>query len=145
MANTAADPEKIFMSKIGDFKNFGISSPIQEDDAVTFKLSGRQLNEVRHLLDLSQLVAFTSGAEYIINGNESSAITPTSINTKQQSYNGANKLAPIVVNGTALYVQDRGSVVRDIAFKFDADGYQGDDISIFASHLFEGYTIDVSL
>lgn len=141
LANTMAEPEKIFSSKIGDFKNFGISSPIQDDDAITFKISGRQVNEVRHLLDLGKLVAFTSGGEYIINGNDASAVTPTSVNTQQQSYNGASFLSPLVVNDTALYVQERGSVVRDIAFKFESDGYSGDDLTIFAFHLFEGFTL----
>jgi hypothetical protein len=141
LANTQNDVEKIFSSKIGDFKNFGVSSPIQDDDAITFKISGRQVNEVRHLLDLGKLVAFTSGGEYIINGNDASAITPTSVNTQQQSYNGASFLSPLVINDTALYVQDRGSVVRDIAFRFESDGYSGDDLTIFAFHLFEGFTL----
>jgi len=141
MASTTNDPEKIFTSKIGDFKNFGVSSPIQDDDGITFKISGRQVNEVKHLLDLSKLVAFTTGGEYIINGNDASVLTPTSVNTQQQSYNGASYLSPLVINDTALYVQERGSVVRDIAFRFESDGYAGDDLTIFAFHLFEGYTL----
>ena len=141
MGNTTNDPEKIFTSKIGDFKNFGVSSPIQDDDGITFKISGRQVNEVKHLLDLSKLVAFTSGGEYVINGNDASILSPTSVNTQQQSYNGASFLSPLVINDTALYVQERGSVVRDIAFRFEADGYAGDDLTIFAFHLFEGYTL----
>lgn len=141
LANTLRDPEKIYSSRIGEFKNFNVYSPIRDDDAITFKISGRQVNEVRHLLDLSKLVAFTTGGEYVINGNDSSLITPTSINTQQQSYNGASILSPLVINDTALYVQERGSVVRDIAFRFEADGYAGDDLTIFAFHLFEGFTL----
>lgn len=141
LGNTASDTEKIYSSKIGEFKNFGVSSPIQDDDALTFKISSRQVSTIRHLLDLGQLVVFSQGGEHIVGAGSNDALTPANINVKQQSYNGASKLSPLVVNDTALYVQERGSVVRDIAFRFESDGYTGDDLTIFAFHLFEGFEI----
>ena len=40
-----------------------------------------------------------------------------------------------------LFVQARGSIVRDFAFDFLVNGYRGSDLTIFSSHLVEGYTI----
>jgi hypothetical protein len=47
----------------------------------------------------------------------------------------------VVIDGTIIYVQDRGSVVRDLAFSLESDGYRGNDLTTFSSHLFRGYTI----
>lgn len=140
-ANTNDDPEKVFCSKTGNFYNFSISFPIQDDDAVTFNLAGRQVNAVQHLIELGKLVSFTSGGEWVIEGDSAGILTPAEINPKQHSYNGAGVLPPLIIGGNALYVQARGSIVRDLGFDFQIDGYRGNDLTIFASHLFEGYTL----
>jgi len=141
IANTDDEPEKIWGSKTGNFSNFNTSSPIQDDDAVTFTLAGRQVNEVLHMLDLGKLVVFTSGGEHAIEGDQAGNITPGNINPKQHSYNGSTTLKPIIVGSTAIHVQARGSIVRDLGFDYQVDGYRGNDLTIFAAHLFDGYTL----
>ena len=47
----------------------------------------------------------------------------------------------MVIGDTALFVQEKGSRVRDIRYTFEADRYTGDDLSILARHMFEGYEI----
>lgn len=136
--NLQNDSEGIYLSRTGKFKNFSTSSPIKDDDAVTFKMAGRQVNEIRHLLDLGNLVILTASGEW---GLQSGVISPTSISPKQYSYNGASKLMPVVVNNTAIYVQARGSIVRDIGYSYQSDGYTGNDLTIFSAHLFDGYQL----
>jgi hypothetical protein len=133
--------EEVRASRVGLFNNFSTSFPTQEADAIRFRMAGRQVNEIRHLLDLSKLVIMTSGGEFTAEGNGNGSITPTSINTKQYSYNGSSKRIPIVIDSTALYVQARGNVVRDIGFDYTVDGYQGNDLTVFSSHLFKGIEI----
>jgi hypothetical protein len=140
-ANSTNKTETVWGSRTGQYNNFTVSSPLQDDDAVTFTMAGRQVNEVKHLLDLGQLIVFTSGGEWTCEGSNSGAISPTDINLKQHSYNGSSDLAPLVVGGNALYVQARGSIVRDLAFEFEADGYRGNDLTVFSSHLVDGYTL----
>jgi hypothetical protein len=139
-ANTTNDPEKCWLSRIGFYKNFTISNPIQDDDAVTFTLAGRQVNAVKHLVDVGRLLLFSSSGEWAV-GDDSGLITPTAIYPKQYDYKGANDLAPIVIAGTALFVQARGSAVFGLGFDYQIDGYRGNELSIFASHLFEKYEI----
>lgn len=141
-ANTDNDPEDVFASRIGAFKNFTTRSPLQDDDAFQFNLAGRQVNEVNSLLVLnSTLVMLTSGGEWSIQGNQAGTLTPADVNPTQQSYNGSSTLQPILVNGTALYVQARESIIRDLGFSFEVEGYNGNDLTIFSSHLFEDFTI----
>lgn len=139
--NTNNNPEEIQGSKSGNFKNFSRSSPIQDDDALSFTLAGRQVNSIKHMIDLGTLLVLTQGGEWSVQGSSGGVLTPSTIDAKQYSYNGSSDLYPIVINGNALYVQERGSIVRDIAFDFQVDGYRGSDVTILSSHLFEGYTL----
>lgn len=137
-ANSNNDPEKIWLSRPGLFKNFSKSQPVQEDDTVQFVLAGKLFSKVYHVVDLGKLIVFTESGEWAVNGDESGAVTPTKINAKQYSYNGASpKLAPIVIGTSAIYVQARGSIVRDLNFRLEQDGYGGNDLTIFSSHLFD--------
>lgn len=138
--NTINDPEKIWMGRTGHFKNFTTSTPLQDDDAVTFNIAGRRVNEVRHLIELDKMIVFSSGGEWSIEGDDAGIIRPGQVNPKQRSYRGASIVTPVIVGNSIVYVQARGSIIRDLAN--DAiEGYKGNDLTIFSPHLFEGYTI----
>lgn len=140
-ANTDNNPERFFTSRTGQFGNFTRSSPLQDDDAVTTTLAGREVNEIRHMIELGTLVLFTTGGEWGIQGDQSGVLTPVDVNPKQHSYNGSGSLPPLIVGANALYLQARGSVVRDLGFDFQVDGYRGNELSIFAAHLFDRFTL----
>lgn len=139
-ANTNNNPETVYASRTANFKNFTASSPLQDDDAVTFRLAGKQVNAVRHLLDLDQLIIMTSGSEWSVGGDAAQILTPDNVNARQKSYNGSSTLPPIIVVNSVLFVQARGGAVRDL-FNDALEGYKGNDLTIFASHLFDGHTL----
>jgi hypothetical protein len=141
-AGSDDEPETIFTSRTGFHSNFTTSYPIKDDDAIRFTLAGRRVNRIRNLLDLGTLVAFTSGSEWTINGDSAGTLIPSAINARQETYFGSSNLQPIIVGRNALFVQDRGSVVRDLLQDFEVSGYRGSDLTVFASHLFEGFTLD---
>lgn len=66
-AASTAFPQTIWASRTGDYKDFGKSNPTQDDDRIIYTYAGRQVNEIRHLIDVGSLVALTSGGEYVIN------------------------------------------------------------------------------
>ncbi len=145
-ANTPLYPEKIWASRSGDFHNLTIRSPLQEDDAVTFTLAGRQVNEVRHLVEVdARFVVLTAGGEWEIQGDVDGVITPAAVNPNQIGFNGAATVPPVIIGNTTLFVQARGSIVRDLRFEVSSDGtgggYRGRDLSVFADHLFKGRTV----
>ena len=139
-ANTENKTATVELSRTGMFTNFTRSNPIQADDGVSFTMEGR-MNRIEHLVDLGGLIVLTSGGEWAVKGGEGGMITPTSINMQKASYNGASSLTPIVVSGTLLFVQSGGSVVRDLVFDYQVDGYRGNELSIYSSHLVDGYKI----
>jgi len=142
-ANSTNNPETIWASKTSLFHNFTTSVPLQDDDAITFQCAGKQVNDIRHILELlGRMVVFTASGEWAILGGTSGIITPTGINPKQQSYNGSvENLAPIIINNTAIYCQARGNIIRDLEYDIRVDGYHGDDLTIFSAHLFDNYTL----
>lgn len=139
--NTVSEPETVYMSRTGFYHNFTVSNPGQDDDAVTFAPVGRQVNQIKHLIDVGKFVVFTASGEWVVNGDQTGAITPSNSTPKQQTYNGSGELAPLIIDGDVLYVQARGSIVRDLAFDYQIDGYRGNDLTVFSAHLLDGYTI----
>lgn len=140
-ANTNTNPEEVRLSRIGAYKNFITSNPLQDDDPIKFTMAGVRVNAVKHILDVGGLpVVFTESAEVTLEG-DGGVLTPFGVNPKTYSRNGCSDLAPIIVDNTALYVQARGSIVRDLLFDYQSDGYKGNDLTIMASHLVDGYTI----
>jgi hypothetical protein len=59
-----------------------------------------------------------------------------------QSWVGANDVPPIVTNYDILYVQSKGSAIRDLSYNIYFNTFTGTDISTLSSHLFYGYDIE---
>lgn len=140
-ANSNNNPETVWKSRIGSYKNFLRKYPLAADDSINFPLLGRKVSRILHLLENDRLLAFTSESEWIVRGNDAGVIIPTAINQRQQTENGSGSLRPIVVNGTVLYLQARGNIVRDFLFDFELESYRGNDLTVFSAHLFEDKTI----
>lgn len=140
-ANTTAQPQTVWMSKTGAFPDFGTSNPTVDDDAITFTIASRQVNAIRHMIALDKLVLLTSGGEWVVGGTDTSVITPSTVSTRIQGYRGSSLRPPIAIGNTALYLQDKGSTVRDLGYEFASDSYTGQDLTVLAAHLVEGYEI----
>jgi hypothetical protein len=140
-ANSRLEPEVIWGSRIGFPRNFGISSPLQDDDAVTFRLAGVQRHPVQHLIGLGPLIVLTDRGEWVIQGGGDGPLIPTSIQADQFGYWGASPAVPVVVGKSIIYVQARGRIVRDLQLDANVNGLNGRDLTLFAGHLFDGYTI----
>jgi hypothetical protein len=133
-------PENVWASALGAPGVFYKTTPLTDSSALSFKPYSSKFNKIKHIVPASKLVLLTENAELIINP-DGSLITPTNINISAQSYNGSSGLKPIIINESVLYVQAKNSGVRDLAFEFNIDGFTGNEISIFANHLFEGFEL----
>lgn len=140
-ANTNNEPQAVFTTQTGNYNSLRVSSPVKDDDAVTQTIAASQVNEIRHIVSLDSLLLLTSGGEWKATEGQDRVLTPSTIGFRPQSFNGASWVPPVVVNDTVLYVQEKGSRLRDLGYQFSADKFQGDDLSIMSEHLFEGYQI----
>jgi hypothetical protein len=144
LANQTGSPQAFFMSQPGSFFNFNVSNPIQATDSISGTLVSGQLNTIKALITQpSGLITLTDKASWLLNGGSpGSAVSPATIVANAQSFNGASEVPPIVANFDILYVQAKGSIVRDSSYNFYANVFTGTDISVLSSHLFYGYTVN---
>lgn len=136
-------PQQFFMSRPGAPYNFDVSNPIQPNDAISGQLVSSQLNTIKALVPMpSGLITLTDRAAWQLNGGGSAeAVTPINVVGNTHSYNGCSDVPPIVANFDILYVQSKGSIVRDLTYNFYTNIFTGTDISVLSSHLFFGYQI----
>lgn len=141
-ANTINKPQSLFSTQTGMMTNFNISKPLLATDAITINISEREVNEIRHLVAMKDgLIALTSGAEWKINGANGIFEATPPPQALPQSFYGCSNVMPLVSGNLILFCQAGGSVVRDLGYTFSSDSFDGDELSIFANHLFENNQI----
>lgn len=141
-AATNSQPQTIWFTQTGNYKNLTAASPVKDDDAIAFTIAAQQVNGIRHFVALGDLIALTSGGEWKISGGGTDAVlTPSAIRVKPQGYRGSSEVPPLTIGNSVLFVQRQGAIVRDLGYSLDADAYTGNDLSILSNHLFKGRTI----
>ena len=140
-AGTANKPANIWMTKSGTESNMSYSLPIRDDDRIAFRVAAREANTIRHIVPLSQLLLLTSSAEWRVTSVNSDAITPSNISVRPQSYVGASNVQPVIINNTLIYGAARGGHVRELAYSWQSNGFVTGDLSLRASHLFDGLDV----
>ncbi len=140
-AGSSNNPQTQWFSKAANYHNMTYSIPRKADDAITRTIAAQQVNEIRHLVPLSDLIVMTSGGEWKVAAGSDDVLTPTNIHVKPQEYHGASDVRPLIVGSTVIYVQRAGRIIRDLTFKFDVDNYTGNDLSVLSDHLFLGQTV----
>ena len=140
LAATKTAPQTFWMSRTGDYYNFGVSIPQVDTDAITGTLNNGEMNGIKYMATFGEILMQTAGGTYKVSGGDK-PISPTNMQSKPQEYRGINNLTPCLIGGRVVFVQQQGSIVRDLGYTYDSDKYQGDDVSLLAAHLFEGHTV----
>lgn len=141
-ARTNTKPQTFNGSVVGDFENNNISTPVQADDAYEFTINSGQVNEIRWMAALTDLIIGTSGSEWkLIPGGNTDSVTPSSAKLVRQSRWGVSHVPPIIIGDSILFVDGSTKKVRDLFYALQRDGYDGSDLTILAQHLFLTYGI----
>lgn len=141
--NTQNNPDTYYMSQPGAYTNFDSSVPTVDSDAITGTPWAQQINGIQFFQPMpGGLVVLTGNGAWQVNGGTAAAITPADQTANPQAYNGCNnKIGPIVVNYDILYVQAKGSIIRDLSYNFFVNIYTGTDLTILSNHLFNGHQL----
>ena len=141
-AGSTNNPMTLWFSRVADFANFSTHSPLIDDDAMTITIAANETNQIQHLVPLSDLLVLTSGSEWRISGGQTQeALVPSNIAAIPQGNRGSAALRPLAVGNRTIFLQRLSKTVRAMAYSWEQDGYQSDDLSLMADHLTEGYTI----
>jgi hypothetical protein len=125
-AGSNQSPQTIWMTQPADFKNMDVSNPSQASDAIVMTIAANQVNAIKWLVPMNNLVVLTAGGAWLLVGGAITspiAVTPTNTVVVPQNYVGCADLPPIVINYDILYVQAKGSIVRDLAYNFWVNVY----------------------
>jgi hypothetical protein len=137
-ANSYAHPQSVWMSRTGDFYDFGFTTPGQDDDGIGYMLASRKINDIHWMAAAGDLIIGTSSNVWKISaGGQTDVVTPTSITARVQSGDGCAAMAPLWIGNAMLFVQRGGRSVRGLAYSLESDSFQSRDISVMAAHLFE--------
>lgn len=135
-------PNKFWGSRSGFPENFGKATPLKDDDRVAGTIVAQQVNDIRHMVPMGDLIIFTAAAEWkLYSGQNSDVLTPTTSRIKPQSQYGCSHVPPIVVGDSVIFVSRSGKSVRDLMYTLERDGYTGNDLSILANHFLENSAI----
>ncbi len=139
---TTAQPYELWMSRTGDYENFTVekvSGTITDDSAIALAFISRKQAEIQHLCPGADLFVLTDSNEWIVSGG--STVTPTKCTNKAQTFRGSSEVPPLSIGGRMIYIQKRSQSVRDFAYTFETDSYDGADLTLLAKHLFRGKQI----
>lgn len=139
------DPEANYGSRNGALFCYAPDPQLADNSPLSWKIFGKEVNQVRYYLDVGELIVFTNGGEWAVHGGTNGILTPTQLNAKQHSYNKSRSflppayvgvtIPPTVVDDVPMYVQASGSILRSIQFDQAIEGYRGSDMGIFSQHL----------
>jgi hypothetical protein len=137
------NPDTIWASRTGFYHNFTTSVFVQDDDAITFRLVSEEIDRVRGVLNVGRMVVLSDGAEWIVEGDGNGTITPSAVNARIGASDGVAGLRPIKAGNQLIFLQALGAQVRELQanVQFGYYALQSSDLTIYSSHLVDGYTI----
>lgn len=139
-AGTNNRPQNVWLTRIGTESNLLQSLPVRATDSIQFRMAGREQNRIKFMAALRDLILFTESGEWRVS-SANGVLTPSTTEVSQQSAAGCAPVKPVTSGNSILFVQAGSNRVMSLNFNWNAQSYMPDDVSIMASHLFEGREI----
>lgn len=138
LAKTGIKPQTVWSSKTGDFYNFTKSLPLRDDDRLIFTLDDSQVNAIQWLMAGRYLYLGTSSGEYFLSSSGGSgAITPTDFLCRRSTGYGSARIVPVQLGDVVIFVQNGGTCIRELAYRWESDSLTAPDLTVMAEHLFK--------
>lgn len=135
LGGTKSLPQTLFMSQIGDYRDFSIGSG-QDSDAIVATISSNENNNILHLVADRSLQVFTVSGEFSPPQLEATPLTPTAISIRKQSTIGSDpRSQPQVIDNNTLYSQRGGRSIMAFVYDDNAASYQSVESSTVSNHL----------
>ncbi len=135
-ARSNAEPQKIWGSKTFGFEDHGISSPLLDDDAFAVEISSDQVNEIKWIVEASDLVMGTSSAIRTLGpGDSSKPFSASNLRQRRQTTIGAAALQPVFVGNVTLYADKISRSLRELFFSFEGNSFIAPELTILSEHL----------
>ena len=130
-------PQQVWATMSGTEANMTYTLPVQANNRLSFKINAREASGVQHLVPVANLMMLSPSTEWRVTSTDGNAVWAGNIEVLPQSYVGSNNVTPLVVGNSVLFSQSRGCRIREMAFSWQTQAYQSNDISVMAAHLFD--------
>jgi hypothetical protein len=129
-------PQTILASKTGDFFNLNVGTALDED-AINVTIDDDRVNAIINMFPGRTLQLFTKGGEFTIQAALTDPVTPGKIaeQLKKATLHGCNRTRPVSVDGSTIFVEGSGQVVRQFTYNDVEQSYNSPNISLLSSHL----------
>lgn len=134
-AATPSQPQTEWASRTAKYNEFDRSVPVVDSDPITQTLNARQINSIRELVPLDQLISITATASWAT-PQRGQAWTPETIGFSPQSFFGCAPIRSVQTGDAALFVENHQTRIRDLQYQFESDKFAGNDLTVFSRHLF---------
>ena len=133
---TTHKPQTLWGSKTGNYEDFDLGA--KANDSLSYAIASDRVNNIKWLAAQRVLIVGTSGGEFRVTGGNESAITPTNVDVRRQTSYGSKLGHPAYVGSDVFFIQRSGTQVRNVAYKWESDSFQSDDLTFLAEHITTG-------
>jgi len=142
-AGSTAYPETVWGSVVGDYENFTPGS--DDSDSFSFTIGGKEVSAIRWIEpDEYLLVGADNKVTRLGPDSSGEVLTPTNVNAKPQSHDGAADLMPVAAGNSILYVMNtgydntKGLKIGELTWSWEKEKYVTPDMSLLANHIAKG-------
>ena len=133
---TTHKPQTLWGSKTGNYEDFDLGA--LAGDGLSYAIASDRVNNIKWMAAQRVMIVGTSGGEFRITGGNESAITPTNVDVRRQTSYGSKLGQPAYVGSDVFFIQRSGTQVRNVAYKWESDSFQSDDLTFLAEHITTG-------
>ncbi len=126
-------PLTVYGSRSGQIEDF--TQGANAGDSLELTVDSNAQDLVQALVPGKDLYVLTSAAEYRLTGGEE-GITPRKFKIEQQSAIGAERVEPVRVENSTIFVSRGGRRILEWIYSMQYDALSGEDISELAADLF---------
>lgn len=148
-AGATDTPQRVDLSKTGDFENFAPTEPdgtVVADNGISTTLSADTVNAIRWMTDDEKgLVIGTVGGEWVLRPNDNGgALTPDNVQATRSSAFGSANIRPARVGRAIVFLQKSLKKIRELAYVFEDDGFRAPDMTLIAEHITQSGVVQMA-
>jgi hypothetical protein len=129
-------PATLWGSRADLFFDFDVGGA-KADDAIDVTIDDDRVNAIVNIFPGRNLQVFTTGGEFFIPQNENDPIKPENIMLQKSTLHGSSKVKPVSVDGSTIFIESSGRVVRQFLFNDSERSYNAQSISLLSSQLIQ--------
>jgi len=147
-AGAPAAPQRVDMSKTSLYETFAPTAAdgtVADDNAIAVTLNSNDVQVVRWLVDDERgLLAGTVRGEWLVRPSaQGEALTPTNVTAKQATTYGSADIQALRAGKAVLFVQRAGRKLRELAYRFEVDGFRAPDMTVLSEHITMGGIVEM--